>query len=148
VKTLASRLAFLLLITVLIAGCTFTEKNSSVDSSGINIVTCEVFYRPTKSQSLEAAPQIAFTEGNEQMTHKFEDMAVEARFQDDQFEGRALYIAVTNLDTGSEISRQLYQFDLENPARNQFIGDHGFTGLNYVFHPDSPAEIQYFCNVK
>jgi hypothetical protein len=148
VKNLANRLAFLFLITFFIVGCTFTEKNSRVDSSGVIIVICEVFYRPTKSQSLEAAPQIAFTEGDEQMTHEFEDMAVEVRFQDDQFEGRALYIVVTNLDTGSEISRQLYQFGPENPTENQFIGGHGFTGLNYVFHPDSSAEMQYFCSVK
>jgi hypothetical protein len=51
------------------------------------------------------------------------------------------------LDTGAEISRQLFQFDPQNPLENQFIGGHGFTGLNYLFHPDSAAEMQFFCGV-
>jgi len=75
-------------------------------------------------------------------------MGFQARFQDDQFEGRALSIAVTNLETGAEISRQLYQFDPQNPPENQFIGGHGFTGLHYVYHPGSEAEMQYFCSVR
>jgi hypothetical protein len=80
--------------------------------------------------------------------HNFENMVFEGWFQYDPFVGCALSIAVANLETRDEISRQLYQFDPQNPVLNQFIGGHGFTRLNYVFHPDSPAEMQYFCSVK
>jgi hypothetical protein len=31
---------------------------------------------------------------------------------------------------------------------NQFIGGHGFTGLVYVYHPSSDAELQYFCETR
>ena len=75
-------------------------------------------------------------------------MAFEAFYQDDEFEGRALSIVVVDLETGQEILRQLYQFDPQNPVENMFIGGHGFTGLNYVFHPGSNAEMQYFCSVS
>ena len=29
-----------------------------------------------------------------------------------------------------------------------WFGGHGFTGLNYVFQPDSSAEMQFFCSVQ
>ena len=133
----------MILLASAVLGCT----SAGFSSKGSTII-CEVFYRSTAGQSLEAAPLMTFSGGNVQQTHEFEDMAFEARFQDDEFEGRALSIAVTDLKTGSELTRQLYQFDAENPVANQFIGGHGFTGLNYVFHPDSSAEMQYFCSVQ
>lgn len=40
---------------------------------------------------------------------------------------------------------QLYQMPRTEPIRNQFVGDHGFTGLNYVYHPTTRAEMQYLC---
>ena len=97
---------------------------------------------------MEAAPLIIFPEGNDRIVNQFETMVFEAQFQDDEYEGRALSIAVTNLDSGNEITRQLYQFDPQNPVENQFIGSHGFTGLNYVFQPDSSADMQFFCSLK
>ena len=75
-------------------------------------------------------------------------MVFEAHFQDDEYEGRALSIAVIDLDKGSDISRQLYQFDRQNPVENQFVGGHGFTGLNYTFQPGTTAEMQFFCSVQ
>ena len=144
-KPLPIGLTIVLIILGLISGCTTTETGSGSQTSGASTLVCEVYYRPNAGQSLEAAQPMVFTQGNEQKTHDFENMNFEARFQDDQFEGRALSIAVTNRDTGDDISRQLYQIDPQNPVENQFIGGHGFTGLNYVFHPDSSAEMQYFC---
>ena len=142
-KTLTAWLALVLLIFFLTVGCSPAEP--SLEASTI---VCEVFYRPTAGHGLVAATPVEFLGGNAQERHEFEHMVFEARFQDDQFEGHALYIAVTNLETGVELTRQLYQFDAENSIKNQFIGDHGFTGLNYVFHPAESAEMQFFCSVK
>jgi hypothetical protein len=52
---------------------------------------------------------------------------------------------VSNAANGAELARGLYQLDPVGGLDDQFIGGHGFTGLAYVFHPDSGAEIQYFC---
>ena len=147
-KTMTIRLTFILLLIGLISSCRPKETETRTGSSNTSALICEVYYRQSTAQSLEAAPQITLGEGNAQETLPFVDMSFETRLRDDQFEGRALYIAVTNLDTGDEISRQLFQFDPQNPPENQFIGGHGFTGLNYVFHPDSSAEMQYFCSIK
>ena len=33
-------------------------------------------------------------------------------------------------------------------CRAQFSGDHGFTGLSYVYHPTSGAELQFTCKAR
>lgn len=71
-----------------------------------------------------------------------------AHYQDDQFEGRTLVIAVNAVDTERQLNGQLYQMDRQQGTRNQFVGGHGFTGLAYVYHPESQAELQYFCDVQ
>jgi hypothetical protein len=145
-KQVLAYTSLFILFIILIFGCSPFEPGESTTSG--ETITCEFFYRSSAGSSLEPALEITFQQGSEQKEHQFEDMAFHARFQDYQFEGRALSIAVTNLETGAEISRQLYQFDPQNPLENQFIGGHGFTGLQYVYHPDSEAEMQYFCSVE
>ena len=137
-----------IILTLLISACATQESASEAAPSNGNTIVCEVFYRSAAGTGLEAAAPIQFTAGNDQQKRNFESMALKAHFQDDEYEGRALSIAVTNLENGAEITRQLYQFDLQNPVENQFVGGHGFTGLNYVFQPDSTAEMQYFCSLK
>ena len=137
-----------LIIILAFAGCSTSNITAEGPSPGSRMIVCEVFYRSTPSQSLQSAPLISFTEGSDSETLTFETMVFEAHFQDDEYEGRALSIAVTDLDTGSNVTRQLYQFDQQNPIENQFVGGHGFTGLNYVFQPDTSAEMQFFCSVQ
>ncbi len=145
-KTLTARLTFSLILTLVIAGCSSIGPGSNPSAQDAKTLICEIFYRAGAGQNLDAAPQITL-EGNMQNKIEFSDMAFEASYQDDQFEGQTLSIVILNLDTGAEISRQLFQFDPQNPLENQFIGGHGFTGLNYLFHPDLAAEMQFFCGV-
>jgi hypothetical protein len=111
-------------------------------------IVCEVNYRKGGEQSFEPAPLIQFAGGTEMQSHAFDELLFEAWFQDDEFEGRALSVVVVNLENDQELIRQLYQFDAQNPVENQFVGGHGFTGLNYVFKPKATDEIQYFCSIK
>jgi hypothetical protein len=138
----------IILTSITIASCGSTPTVSAPSTSGNHAIVCEVFYRGISGGPLETAPEIRFSNGNDQHTHTFDQLTFSAIYQDDEFEGRALSIVITNSDGGTEISRQLYQFDPQNPVENQFIGGHGFTGLNYVFLPESAAEIQYFCSTK
>ena len=137
-----------LIISIALVGCSTSNITAEAPSPVSRTIVCEVFYRSTSGQSLEPAPLISFSEGSDKETLTFDTMVFDAQFQDDEYEGRALSIAVTDLDTGSDITRQLYQFDQQNPVENQFVGGHGFTGLNYVFQPDSPAEMQFFCSIQ
>jgi len=128
----------------LLAGC---GHNNPAKSSGPLNITCEVFYRATAGVPLEAAPLLSLPGKMDRHFLDFDDLSFEARFQNDPFEGQALNISITDRITGAEITKHLYQFDGQNQPRNQFIGGHGFTGLTYVFHPASSAELQYFCNL-
>jgi len=135
----------ILFTALLLAACRFQDNDSAVSSSTI---VCEVNYRAGGEQSFEESPLITFSGETEKKFHAFDELAFEAWFLDDEFEGRALSIVIVNLETDTEIIRQLYQFDSQNPVENQFVGGHGFTGLNYVFKPKSTDEIQYFCSVE
>ncbi len=147
-KSLGIAITIFLLFAVFVSSCASPETPSEAPLSHDATIVCEVFYRAGAGGGLEAAPLITFTKGNDLQVFEFETMTFEASFQDDAFEGRAIRIAVTNLEGHAEMSRQLYQFDPQNPVVNQFVGGHGFTGLNYVFQPDTSAEMQYFCSVK
>lgn len=137
-----------LIVLVFISGCRAAETTSGDEAADNSTIVCEVFYRPGAEQAMEEVLEIIFTGGGDKQSREFEDMVLDAWFQDDEFEGRALTIEVATLDTDKGIARQLYQFDSQNPVENQFIGGHGFTGLNYVFHPNSPAVVQYFCSIQ
>ena len=71
---------------------------------------------------------------------RFKDMAFSTRYAEDY-----LAIDVLDLKTDKAICRHVYQFGKD--VKNQFVGDHGFSGLIHVFHPQSGAELQFFCTV-
>jgi hypothetical protein len=146
-KTIHLGMITLLLLPLTLLGCSSAALDSDGTSGIPEAVVCETFYRPGPGQPLATAPPISL-EGNQRRGETFAAMAFEAFYQEDEFEGRALSVVVMDLETGREISRQLYQFDPQNPPENQFIGGHGFTGLNYVFQSGSNAELQYFCSIK
>jgi len=131
-----------------ITACSATGISDNTQDFDFKTIHCEVFYRSKAGLPLEPAPVTPLEEHNDQLVIEFEDMVFEARYQVDKFEGRALTISVSELGSGTEINRVLYQFDDQNPPENQFIGGHGFTGLNYLYHPNSSAEMQYFCSVQ
>jgi hypothetical protein len=145
------RLFFYLISAILfltIAACSPEDSSKTRQGAGIEAIHCEVYYRSKAGLPLESAPVSPLREHNDQLLIEFEDMVFEARYQVDEFEGRALYISVTDPDSGTEINRVLYQFDSQNPPENQFVGGHGFTGLNYLYHSTSTSEMQYFCTVE
>jgi len=146
-KNILPFLILLLLFIFPMVGCVPSGAVTEPVAPDFNILVCEVFYRPSPGSGMQSHPPLVFKRGNDSQSIQFDELAFEARFQDDEFEGRALSTIVTAMETGVEISRVLYQFDSNNPVENQFIGGHGFTGLNYVFHPTTSAEVQYFCRV-
>jgi hypothetical protein len=67
-------------------------------------------------------------------------------YNDDRYEGRSLITYVYSTATGKLIEETLFQLDRQKGPVNQFNGGHGFTGLHYVYAPDSAAELQYICS--
>ncbi|MFP6762394.1 MAG: hypothetical protein VB858_02210, partial [Planctomycetaceae bacterium] len=55
-------------------------------------------------------------------------------------------LVVHFLNDGEQIATLLYQFS-DKPG-NLLTAGHGFTGLHYIYHPDSKAELQFWAVVK
>ena len=140
----------LITITSLVAGCGSSPEGAGKQPALPTSIECHVFYRPSPGQGLSEGPEVVLStdEGRREKTVTFDDLEFKARYWGDQFEGHSLQISVTDPVTGDEVITQLYQLDREQGLVNQFIGGHGFTGLVYVYHPASPAELQYFCAAR
>ncbi len=67
-------------------------------------------------------------------------------YDDSPYEGRSLLTYVYSTSTGKLIEQSRFQLDRQKGPMNQFMGGHGFTGLHYVYAPDSAAELQYWCS--
>ena len=134
-------------VTVLLVGCSPSPEEAGGQSVVPVSIDCRVFYRPSVTESLSESAITLTTSGDHEII-EFDDMEFNAQYWDDQFEGRSLLISVASPDTGDEVVRQLYQMDRGKSLINQFIGGHGFTGLIYVYHPSSTAELQCFCEAR
>jgi hypothetical protein len=130
--------AALLTVAVLAGGCTVGSRTAPI------AIECQVFYRASPGEQFEEST-IVLGPANAARSAEFDLLNFGAQFVDDPGEGPALSIVVSDSASGTEIARQLYQIDRERGLSDQFIGGHGFTGLNYVFSASSSAEMQYFC---
>lgn len=133
----------ILMLLFLLPGCSPAGSGDVV----LGDINCHVFYRPSAGESLAESPVLILSADGESDSIPFEELEFHAQYLSDAFEGQSLSIVVTDLGTQREITRALYQIDPELGLSNQLIGGHGFTGLAYVFHPNSEAEMQYFCDV-
>ena len=109
-------------------------------------VSCTVFHRPSTNVAGQEVV-VTLNSGTSQETLTVDEFVFQAHYQDDEFEGRSLQLTVNAADTDQQLTAQLYQMIHTQPPANEFVGGHGFTGLTYVYHPTSPAELQFFCQV-
>ncbi len=109
-------------------------------------VTCHTAYRSSKGVTIEREDAITFGDWDDSETLNYHDLEFHAQY----FSGamnheRSLRLWVTEKGQTAELHSTLYQLPQDSGPQNQFIGGHGFTGLNYATHPASGAELQYWC---
>ena len=111
-------------------------------------ISCTVAYRATVEQGIEQEETISFNEKDSEQSIAFADMVFHAVYSAGGADNeRNLRIWVTDA-TDTVTQSALYQLPVNSGPQNQFIGGHGFTGLNYSYAPDSPAELQFWCEVE
>ena len=132
---------------LLLAACSPAPQAARGPAAEFAGIECQVFYRPSMGESFREST-VTLAKGGDRAVVEQDDLRWDASYWDDEYEGRSLSVAVTGLGTGEELVRQLYQIDREKGLANQFVGGHGFTGLVYVYHPVSTAEMQYFCQAR
>jgi hypothetical protein len=135
-------LATLAAVLALVTACAASSPRAS-DLS----IECQVFYRPAPDKQFSETI-VTLGPGNASRSLSYDRLEITVQLTDDLGEGTSLSIAVTDLEAGGEIGRQLYQIDRAKGLTNQFVGGHGFTGLHYVHQPGSTGELQYFCLAK
>lgn len=63
---------------------------------------------------------------------------------DPEYESRTFSLTIYAEDS-SVLATSIYQMSRTQRPANEFYGDHGFTGLNWVKDPDAQENVQYAC---
>ncbi len=108
-------------------------------------MTAQFAFRKSDTMAISDDKEV-FLEPGKLVNITIGEFKIWAKRSEDRYEGSSLVIDVSDLKTGKRINHVLYQYG--NDLHNQFIGGHGFTGLNYVNAPRSKAELQFMCRVS
>ena len=144
--------AFVLLTSVVLVSCTTSPKAAVPSSDGLatSAVECLVAYSSRAGTGIDEQRTVVLSTDARQEAIDLGDLTFHAQYwpRNDAPGEHTFRVWVTVSDTQAEIVAQLYQLPLTEAVRNQFVGDHGFTGLGYVYHPVSRAELQYTCKAQ
>ena len=109
---------------------------------------CTVAYRSSIQVGIEREEQVEFATSDGQQRLVFDEATFHAAYDaggpDNE---RSLRVWISNSDESIIYQTHLYQFAVDSGPQNQFVGGHGFTGLNYSYPADSSAELQFWCEV-
>lgn len=131
----------LILLIVLLSAC------GSVDVTvpKAETISCTAAYRASVEQGIEREETISFSNADSEQSFAFAEMTFHAAYSAGEADNeRNLRVWVTDSDDAL-LNTTLYQFDIDSGPQNQFVGGHGFTGLNYSYAPNSTAELQFWC---
>lgn len=135
-----------LLFTLILTACNGGGMSPAARASTLN---CTAAYRSSVNSPIEREETITFTDADAEQTLAFADLIFHAAYATGEMNNeRSLRTWVTALDESVIYNSQLYQLPLDSGPSNQFVGGHGFTGLNYSYHPDSLAELQFWCEAQ
>lgn len=110
------------------------------------VISCHMAYRSGVGVPIEREESIAFSDADGREMVAFEDLVFHGQYSSGEMNReRALRLWVTEAGETAELQSQLYQLEGDSGPVNQFVGGHGFTGLNYVVHPETGAELQFWC---
>ena len=143
----AKRVICAIAVAVLVLAACGDEDGAGagVDAPSELSLTCKVFERPSVESSTMKGRTLRL--GPEPTTRSVTlgDFRVRAQYAADDFDGRTLDVFIFPKGESEPLSQNKYQFDSEKSPENQFLGGQGFTGLVYVNHPQTEAELQFFC---
>ena len=141
------RLSILLLISIILL--TACGGAGSAQPAKANAITCTAAYRSDVSQAIEREETLTFDDIDGEQSIAFTDMVFHAAYRAGEADNeRSLRLWVTDGGETAVHQSQLYQLPIDSGPQNQFVGGHGFTGLNYSYAPDSTSELQFWCAVN
>ncbi len=135
----------LLILVLLLAACGGGETAVAPKAEQI---TCTAAYRSSVEVGIEQEETFTFTDTDDELWATFGEMMFHAAYDAGGADNeRNLRVWVTDAAETAVYHSTLFQFEPDSGPANQFIGGHGFTGLNYSYAPGTTAELQYWCKV-
>ncbi len=136
----------LIVLMMLLAACGGGGTETAVSKA--ETISCTAAYRATVEQGIEREETLTFSHADSEQSVAFAEMVFHAAYSAGEADNeRNLRLWVTDsLDNVTQST--LYQLPINSGPQNQFVGGHGFTGLNYSYAPDSAAELQYWCEAQ
>ncbi|MCU0494568.1 MAG: hypothetical protein MUD01_23530 [Chloroflexaceae bacterium] len=108
-------------------------------------ITCHTAYRSSVTVPIERDGTVTLTQtAMMPQTMSYADLEFHVQYMSEMGSSPSLNVFVTQPNQTERIMSVLHQFMSARGIANQF-GDHGFTGLHYVYHPTSGAELQFWC---
>jgi len=136
----------LAILTLVGAGCTESEGEGEVRASAI---VCSTAYRVAQTEPLTEVDSLRLEDTDTVQSLPYIYLELHAEYSDGRSDGeRALRVWVTRTAEAEPLVTHLYQLAEDEGPQNQFLGDHGFTGLMYAYDPVSGAELQYWCTAE
>lgn len=133
----------LVLVLAACGGGTETAVPAKADQ-----IVCTAAYRSSVEVGIEREETLTFTDADDEQSIAFADMTFHAAYRTGETDNeRNLRVWVTDVAETAVYHSTLFQLETDSGPQNQFVGGHGFTGLNYSYTPGSNAELQYFCTV-
>lgn len=138
------------LLLILLPGCAGLPgaepaPTATTEAAAPVNIQCTAAYRHSVSVEIEEETPVMLSQESQNAVVPFADLTFHATYLDPSpFEVPSLRIWVTQSEGEKEVTSVLYQLSNTQGLVN-FTAGHGFTGLNYVYHPASGAELQYWC---
>lgn len=123
------------------------ETGSGQAAPKAETIICTAAYRSSVQVGIEQEETLTFTDADAEQSAVFADMVFHAAYSAGEANNeRNLRVWVTGVADETAVAHStLFQFEPDRGPQNQFVGGHGFTGLNYSYHPTSGAEMQFWC---
>jgi len=141
------KMVLIILVLLILAAC---QPGTNAQQAQLAI-KCETLYRTSTVSSdepLSTSSVFELRHDQKKFSETYTDMEIMAQYYQDDYEGRSMRVSISDPVSGRQLASFLYQFPLDEQPVNQFVGGHGFTGLVYIYHPESPAELQFFCELQ
>lgn len=136
----------LAILTLVGAGCTESKGESEGRAAAI---VCSTAYRVAQTEPLTEVDSLRLEDTDAVQSLPYIYLELHAEYSDGRSDGeRALRVWVTRTAEAEPLVTHLYQLAEGEGPQNQFLGDHGFTGLMYAYDPVSGAELQYWCTAE
>ena len=147
---------FFILLGLLLVACggggetpVLSTAEVAVSTPKSDSITCTAAYRASTSQPIEREESITFDSSDSEQSITFSDLIFHAAYDAGELNNeRAMRLWVTDTGETTIYQTQLYQLERNSGPQNQFVGGHGFTGLNYSYHPTTAAELQFWCQAE